>query len=47
MKEKNGKLYPGWIRLTYKDDGGYKRRYYDKYDTEKSILINCWYSNYK
>ena len=33
MKEKKGKNYPGWMRLSYEDEEGYKRKYYGQYDT--------------
>ncbi len=48
MKEiKNGNIYPGWMRLTYKDENGNKKRYFSQYDTIQSILINACYINYK
>ena len=41
--DKKGNNLPGWIRLKYVDDEGFSQRYFGKYDTEKSILINCCY----
>jgi hypothetical protein len=28
MNKKKGKNYPGWIRLSYEDEDGYKKKYF-------------------
>jgi len=45
--DKKGNNLPGWIRLNYKSEDGTRKKYFSKYDTIKSILINAAYLNYK